>query len=970
MVDEIKRWQFVPLSLGLGLYLSRIAAEGWATAWPWWALLASLVCCSALGVGLAALGRRRGLNLAPLASLYAYVLWPHLDPALARAAAFVAATALVVVNVKRGNLRLHSLVDLTVFVVSLALYLHTLAPTVLPADSGEFQLVSCVLGIAHPPGYPLYTMLGKLFTLLPLGDPARRVNLMSALFAALTLALVSRTVRRASPRSGALGGVVAAASLAGATTFWAQATTANVRSLSALLTALCLFLLVSYAQEVGAKWAAPLLTLLGLAFGLGVTHHGSLAFLGLPFAAFLLATDASLLTRWRSLLRPLLAFALSFAVLLYIPLRAPSAPFGGEHVVGMRGFLDHILARGFRGDMFAFARPELLPERLRVLAGILDFEFGPALLVAALVGALMALREDWRFLLLCGGSFAVQAFVAITYRAPQTVEYLMPAYVALALLIGYGAGALSRYRSLGAVVASLVLLLGVGQLVRNYPSFAHLARDLSTRRYAEAVLEGAPPDAVVLSNWHWATPLWYLQQVEGMRPDVEVRYVYPEEVEYAQTWRRRIEEEIGERPLVVTNYYGEFEALPYRFAPLGEAFLVRDGPLFAAPEDIRPLDVVFGDRIRLLGYRLISSDRPLVLVLYWQPVAKLDRDYSFFVHLVDGEGKVWGQMDVTHRAARYEVGEVLSDRYEIAVLPTAPPGRYKLVAGVYFTTPEGGWRRLTTEGGDDLVSLAEVPVEARTVPPVTLHPLRQPFGGGPTLVGFDGDESLAGTRRLYLHWRWPKGAEGDYEVLLYAGGELLARGRLPSAPAGAYLTTAHDLPSVTEPLELEVRSAADGGVCPPLGPWRLPWRRRLSLPVPRGRYVDLGGRMLLVGVKYGEGLRPGEKLRVELRFLSQRPLVRDYVVSVRLTDEGGRWRAQDDSVPALGAIPTLKWVRGSRVADRHTLEVPPGAQEGVADLSLIVYDAFTQRPLAILDERLARLGPAVPLGRARVKPQS
>ena len=63
-----------------------------------------------------------------------------------------------------------------------------------------------ILGIAHPPGFPLYTMLGKLFTLIPFGDVAYRVNLMSALFAALTLALVSRTVRRVT--DSALGGVV------------------------------------------------------------------------------------------------------------------------------------------------------------------------------------------------------------------------------------------------------------------------------------------------------------------------------------------------------------------------------------------------------------------------------------------------------------------------------------------------------------------------------------------------------------------------------------------------------------------------------------------------------------------------------------------------------------------------------------------------------------------------------------------
>ena len=93
-------------------------------------------------------------------------------------------------------------VDSIVFVMGLGLYMYTLAPTVLPSNSGEFQFVADILGIAHPPGYPLYTMLGKLFTLIPLGDVAYRVNLMSAFFAALTLALVSRTVRRHGGRFG------------------------------------------------------------------------------------------------------------------------------------------------------------------------------------------------------------------------------------------------------------------------------------------------------------------------------------------------------------------------------------------------------------------------------------------------------------------------------------------------------------------------------------------------------------------------------------------------------------------------------------------------------------------------------------------------------------------------------------------------------------------------------------------------
>lgn len=83
------------------------------------------------------------------------------------------------------------------FAGSSLVYLHTLAPSVSTIfdDSLEFQLVCYLPGIAHPTGYPLYTLLGKLFTYLPLGDVAYRVNLMSAFFASLTASILYATLR-------------------------------------------------------------------------------------------------------------------------------------------------------------------------------------------------------------------------------------------------------------------------------------------------------------------------------------------------------------------------------------------------------------------------------------------------------------------------------------------------------------------------------------------------------------------------------------------------------------------------------------------------------------------------------------------------------------------------------------------------------------------------------------------------------
>jgi hypothetical protein len=79
--------------------------------------------------------------------------------------------------------------------LAFCVYLRTLAPTVMWYDMGELTTASSVLGIAHNTGYPLYILLGKLFTFLPFGDVAYRVNLMSAVFAALTVSLVFVTIR-------------------------------------------------------------------------------------------------------------------------------------------------------------------------------------------------------------------------------------------------------------------------------------------------------------------------------------------------------------------------------------------------------------------------------------------------------------------------------------------------------------------------------------------------------------------------------------------------------------------------------------------------------------------------------------------------------------------------------------------------------------------------------------------------------
>jgi hypothetical protein len=204
-------------------------------------------------------------------------------------------------------------------------------------------------------------------------------------------------------------------------------------------------------------------------------------------------------------------------------------------------------------------------------------------------------------------------------------------------------------------------------------------------------------------------------------------------------------------------------------------------------------------------------------------------------------------------------------------------------------------------------------------------------------VGFDVDHSLPDAQRLYLHWRLgPAPVAGEW-----AGLDL-------QAPAGVgYATTALDLP--------------------PDQALPAPFSAFVFRPSPQSRYVPFGAELVLTRAEAAPRVvRPGETITVDLEFLAARPITRDLTVKVELTGAG--WRAQRDTTPVGGGLPTLKWVTGARLRDRYTLTVPAEAAPGSAQLAVGWYDAFTQADLPLLDPRLAQLGPTAPLGTIEVLP--
>ncbi|MHB9031615.1 MAG: protein O-mannosyl-transferase family [Anaerolineae bacterium] len=955
-------WPGIAGGLTGGLFISRSIAEASAGPWPLRWLLPLVAACAVSGgvLGFILSGR---LKLAPLLVLLIYLFWPQ--PSLVAGTCLAAFTMILLLLANKPSWPRDALFAGILSIGFFILYVATLAPGLLPADSGEFQLVSAVLGIAHPPGYALYTMLGKLFTLVPVGSSAYRVNLMSAVFSAATLGILCRTIeRQVHSRGAALVGVLV---LGLSPTFWAQSTTANIRSLTVLLAALTIAALLRW----GADPKPRSLALFGLFFGLGVGHHASLALLGIPYLVYILCMQPRIILQPKQWLPVLGAFAASFLVLLYLPLRSAMQPaFDPAPIRTWADFWDHVLALGFKGDLFYIRSLAELLARLNVGSQILRIQFGLGMTIIAGLAFIPLILRRWKIALLLGGAFLVNALAVVTYRAPQTVEYLLPAYLCLSLILGLGIGLAAQKSPWGwlwhtGLAVILVVVLAQGWLAGQT---ARLTRqDQSTISQATTLLTDAPQDAVILANWHESTPLWYLQTVEGLRPDITIEYVYPQgAAPNEQTWLSRIAAWISSRPVIVTNWFYGYSTSAYSFTPFDEGWVVSETPAAALPVGMTPTAISFDPGISIKGMRLQAASDPtgrkINVSLVWLADETFTEGLTCFVQVLGPEGVI-GQADQGH--AIVQAGQLQIDRFELALLPQALPGTYQVIAGFY--TNQGGSLMQFTSQGQNYAPLSDYSLEASREPLPAGHQVAAAWANGLTLTGYDLDDSFGGQRRLYLHLAQahpgllqrsaPTRSEEAFQLQVIDGDQILASKSLGALAEGSYQVIALDLPAHTGKVTIRLRTG-EGTPIPALAAWHRLARHDvvLRLPVKPETFIPFADGIALAGTRVSSGnATASQTVELQAVFLSQKPQTRDYTVSLGLRTEAG-WETKDDGTPALGAIPTLKWGWGWNIKDTHLLNLPADIPSGTASLTVELYDAFALQPLQILDERRVREG--------------
>ena len=424
-----------------------------------------------------------------------------------------------------------------VFVVSLTVYLLTCARTVTLVDSGELIVACASLGVAHPPGFPVYTMVGHLFSLLPVGSVAFRIALMSAVFAALTAALVALVVgevvgwarRRDGQRDrdalvvspGAAVG--AGLSFAFSATLWSYATVAEVYSLTLALLTAAVWLLLRW-RRVGA--AGPLPWLVGLLLGLGIGVHHVTVILAAPgLLAFVVAAGGRRAVAPRRLLGAAAGCAAGVMSYLYLPLAAARRPvLNWGDPSSLERFWWHVSARQYRVNLFSGSFDQVR-ENLAEFVRLARFELGPVAMVAAVAGLLWLWRRDRAVLWLVALVALVGVTYAVNYEIAEDAEaYFLTTFLMAVMAVGGGLAWLlgaSRGRPVLTALALMTAVAAPAAAAALHWRSCDRSRDLVARFFVEDAVAGVAPGGVLLTlEWQLYAPWLYLHHIEGLGPDV------------------------------------------------------------------------------------------------------------------------------------------------------------------------------------------------------------------------------------------------------------------------------------------------------------------------------------------------------------------------------------------------------------------------------------------------------------------
>ena len=415
-------------------------------------------------------------------------------------------------------------------------YVQTIASTVEFIDSGELATVPHVLGVAHPTGYPLWTLIAHIFSTLPIAkEEIARLNIFSAFITASAAVIfyyaMLFVLREESDENAPLlifiPAIFSTLALAFSQTFWDQSTSIEVYALHLLfLCSTILFFARAVFHYINTQTLDQRLWwLFAFTLGLSFTNHLTTillapAFLYLYFSALRFSKET-----FRQILILAFPFALGLSVYLYFPIRSMEQPaLNWGYPATLERIFWHISGKQYR--IWMFSSSDVMAKQWKHFVETLPTEFYYAPLLIAALGVWRLIVHHRRLLIFILLLFAACILYTINYDIKYIDSYFLLAYVSIAMLAGFGIVEVgSLFKTLWGAIAVVAILAAVlvAEISVNW-SAVDASDNYLTEDYTTNILRNLEPNAIIMSyQWdYFISPSYYFQYVKHVREDVTI----------------------------------------------------------------------------------------------------------------------------------------------------------------------------------------------------------------------------------------------------------------------------------------------------------------------------------------------------------------------------------------------------------------------------------------------------------------
>lgn len=405
-----------------------------------------------------------------------------------------------------------------------AIYVYTAPPGVFNGDTGEIATAVNLLGLAHPTGFPLYMLSGKLFTFItPWRDTVFSLNIYSSILTAGAVALIFFSFRSLNI---ALTPSIFASLIfgAGRNTIWSNAGTARIYALSLFLTLILVNLLIRWQKTNNKKF----LYWYAFFFGLSLGNHLIIIVMGMPFL-FMLWREFKLNKQIKTLSHALLFFILPLSQYVYIWFAyTRNTIINWGDISTLKGFINYITQRDFAFKMSARTVDDSILF-FRTLTNLLSTEFTVIFFIIALLGLIiLGVKHKPLFLFF---TYLIVASILIMFLYGNSLDvivlyrYLFLIYIAFAISLAFFFNIFfNKYHQNRSVFLMALVIISLVISLQFKIAFTDNNRHTNyvVGDYAENVFLTLEEDSIIFVIGDSATSsLWYLQSTNH-RPDVIV----------------------------------------------------------------------------------------------------------------------------------------------------------------------------------------------------------------------------------------------------------------------------------------------------------------------------------------------------------------------------------------------------------------------------------------------------------------